>query len=125
MLRNSEAFAGFSVDDIDKAEAFYGETLGLDVQRDDVGLTLRVKGGSTVFVYGKDNHEPATYTVLNFPVSDIDGAVDELRRAGVSLEHYGEEFGQDERGVARSEYGPPMAWFKDPAGNVLSIIETG
>jgi catechol 2,3-dioxygenase-like lactoylglutathione lyase family enzyme len=123
MLRNSEAFSGYSADDLEAAEKFYGETLGLDVAMEDAGLALRIPGRNPIFIYPKDNHEPATYTVLNFPVPDIEKAVDELTAKGVQFEQYGEGFGQDEKGISRGEYGPPIAWFKDPAGNILSVIE--
>jgi catechol 2,3-dioxygenase-like lactoylglutathione lyase family enzyme len=124
MLKNSEAFSGYSVDDLDKAQTFYGGTLGLETNMDpNTGLELRIAGGRPVFIYPKDNHEPATYTVLNFRVSNIDAAVDELVAAGVKFEHYGEGFGQDEKGIARDPRGPAIAWFKDPAGNILSVLE--
>jgi catechol 2,3-dioxygenase-like lactoylglutathione lyase family enzyme len=120
MFRNAKAFSGFSVDDLDKAKEFYGETLGLDVAVRDEGLELRVAGGTPIFVYPKPNHEPASFTVLNFPVDDVDEAVDELTRAGVRFERY-DEFDQDEKGIARNG-GPSIAWFKDPAGNILSVL---
>jgi catechol 2,3-dioxygenase-like lactoylglutathione lyase family enzyme len=120
MFRNAKAFSGFSVDDLEKAKEFYGETLGLDVSVRDEGLELRVAGGTPIFVYPKENHTPATFTVLNFPVDDVDEAVDELTKAGVRFERY-EEFEQDEKGIARNG-GPTIAWFKDPAGNILSVL---
>ncbi|MDQ3880227.1 MAG: VOC family protein [Chloroflexota bacterium] len=124
MFRDTQAFSGFSVDDIGAARRFYAETLGLDVSEDNGMLNLRLGGGGTVLVYPKgEGHAPATYTVLNFPVSDIDRAVDELTARGVRFERY-EGMEQDERGVARGPYGPPIAWFTDPAGNILSLIET-
>lgn len=123
MLRESEAFSGFSVNDLDVAKRFYGETLGLEVAMEDAGLALRIPGRRPVFLYPKENHEPATYTVLNFPVPDIERAVDQLTAAGITFERYGGDFKQDARGIARDEYGPPIAWFKDPAGNILSVIE--
>jgi catechol 2,3-dioxygenase-like lactoylglutathione lyase family enzyme len=126
MLKNSEAFSGYSVDDLEKAKEFYGGTLGLEVSDEPgQGLALRIADRRPVFLYPKDNHEPATYTVLNFPVDDIDRAVDELTRAGIQFEQYGEGFDQDEKGISRGPYGPPIAWFKDPAGNILSVLEEG
>ena len=126
MFKDSHAFSGFSTNDIAKAKEFYGKTLGLEVTEDEgMGmLTLHLAGGGNVLIYPKDNHEPATFTVLNFPVSDITGAVDALTKAGVTFERY-EGMPQDERGIVRgpAESGPPIAWFKDPAGNVLSVLE--
>lgn len=121
MFRNSHAFSGFSTNDTTKAKAFYGETLGLEVTEEMGLLSLHLAGGGRVIIYPKDNHEPATFTVLNFPVDDIDGAVDQLTAAGVEFERY-EGAGQDERGIAR-QYPPPIAWFKDPAGNILSVLQ--
>jgi catechol 2,3-dioxygenase-like lactoylglutathione lyase family enzyme len=121
MFRNSHAFSGFSTNDLARAKAFYAETLGLDVTDENGMLTLRLASGGRVLIYPKDNHEPATFTVLNFPVEDIDKAVDELTAAGVAFERY-EGSGQDERGIARA-YPPPIAWFKDPAGNILAVLE--
>jgi catechol 2,3-dioxygenase-like lactoylglutathione lyase family enzyme len=122
MLKDSRAFSGFSASDIAAEKAFYGDTLGIEVSEENGMLTLKLAGGGRVLIYPKEDHEPATYTVLNFPVADIDQAVDRLTAAGVVLERY-EGAGQDERGVSRSEYGPPIAWFKDPAGNILSVLE--
>jgi catechol 2,3-dioxygenase-like lactoylglutathione lyase family enzyme len=123
MFKDTQAFSGFAVDDLDAARAFYGETLGLDVSTNDMGiLTLHLAGDRPTLVYPKQDFEPATYTILNFPVDDIDSAVDELIERGVAMELY-DGFGQDERGVARNEYGPPIAWFRDPAGNILSVLE--
>ena len=124
MLRDSKAFSGFSVDDLDTARAFYEGTLGLEVEMGESGLALNIDGRPSVYLYPKPNHEPATFTVLNFPVTDIDAAVDQLIAAGVTFEHYAEGFDQDERGIARGQYGPPIAWFRDPAGNILSVIQT-
>lgn len=123
MLADSKAFSGFSVDDLDKAEAFYADTLGVTVERADEMpiLRLRFGGDRHVIVYAKPDHQPATFTVLNFPVPDIDAAVDGLAARGVAFEHY-EGFGQDEKGVMRGR-GPLIAWFKDPAGNILSVVE--
>jgi predicted enzyme related to lactoylglutathione lyase len=123
MLTDNHAFSGFSTDDIPKAKAFYKSTLGLDVTEENGMLTLKFPGGHTVLVYPKgDAHQAATFTVLNFQVEDINDTVDKLVAAGITLERYGEEAGQDERGIARGN-GPPIAWFKDPAGNILSVLE--
>jgi predicted enzyme related to lactoylglutathione lyase len=123
MLKDSDAFSGFSVDDIEKANVFYGETLGIETDMSDAGLALRIPGRRPVFIYPKDNHQPATYTVLNFPVESVDAAVDQLNAAGVQMEQYGPDMGQDEKGIARDPRGPVIAWFKDPAGNILSVLE--
>jgi catechol 2,3-dioxygenase-like lactoylglutathione lyase family enzyme len=122
MLGASEAFSGFSVDDLDVARRFYGETLGVELGDDSMGLSLKLGGGGTVFVYPKRDHEAASFTVLNFPVEDIEGAVDELAGRGVEFLRY-DGFDQDERGIAQPMGGPRIAWFTDPAGNVLSLIE--
>lgn len=121
MLRESRAFSGFSTNDMEKAREFYADRLGLNVTEENGALNLHLEGGGVVFIYPKDNHEPATYTALNFPVTDIDEAVDALARAGIQLERY-EGIDQDQRGIARSD-GPSIAWFKDPAGNILSVLE--
>jgi catechol 2,3-dioxygenase-like lactoylglutathione lyase family enzyme len=121
MFRDSHAFSGFSSNDIAKAKQFYGETLGVDIAEENGMLSLRLAGGGRVLIYPKDNHEPATFTVLNFPVENIGEAVDALTAAGVEFERY-DGMGQDERGIAR-EYPPPIAWFKDPAGNILAVLE--
>jgi catechol 2,3-dioxygenase-like lactoylglutathione lyase family enzyme len=121
MFRNSHAISGFSTNDIGKTKDFYAGTLGLEVTEANGMLTLHLAGGGSVLVYPKDDHQAATYTVLNFPVQDINQAVDGLVAAGIVLERY-EDAGQDERGIAR-EYGPPIAWFKDPAGNILAVVQ--
>ena len=121
MLSDSHAYSGFSSNDIPKAKEFYAETLGLNVTEENGMLTLHLAGGGEVLIYPKDNHEPASFTVLNFPVENIDQAVDRLAKAGIQFERY-EGSSQDERGIHR-EYGPPIAWFKDPAGNILSVLE--
>lgn len=121
MLGDSKAFSGFAVDDIGKAQRFYTETLGLDVAEEHGLLSLRLAGGTTVLVYPKPDHVPATFTVLNFPVDDIEEAVDELVRRGVHMERY-PGMPADERGIMRAE-GPLIAWFTDPAGNVLSVLQ--
>jgi catechol 2,3-dioxygenase-like lactoylglutathione lyase family enzyme len=120
IIKADKAFSGFSTNDIARAREFYEKTLGLEVSEESGMLSLHL-GSSSVLIYPKDNHEPATFTVLNLPVDDIDAAVDELTSRGVQFEHY-EGQGQDDRGIMR-EYGPPIAWFKDPAGNILSVIE--
>jgi catechol 2,3-dioxygenase-like lactoylglutathione lyase family enzyme len=123
MFKSRSAFSGFSTNDIRKAKQFYTATLGIEVSEETGMLSLNWPNGHTVLIYPKDDHEPATFTVLNLQVDDVDAAVDELTAAGVQFEHYGADAGQDERGIAR-EYGPPIAWFKDPAGNILSVIQT-
>jgi predicted enzyme related to lactoylglutathione lyase len=124
MLSGSKAFSSYSTNDIAAGKRFYGETLGLDVSEEMGSLSVSFPGGQRVFIYPKDDHQPATFTVLNFEVDDIDSAVDRLSSAGIRFERYGDEFGQDERGIARDENGPPIAWFKDPAGNIISVLET-
>ena len=123
MLRDSKSFSGFSVDDIDKARAFYADTLGLDVQTGPMGmLNLQLATGARVLIYPKGSaHVPATYTMLNFPVADVERTVDELTARGVAFEHYDME-GVDAKGISRGQ-GPTIAWFKDPAGNILSVLE--
>lgn len=124
MLGKTEAFSGFSTNDIEASKAFYGETLGLEVTDDPSGLGLKLATGGAVFIYPKDDaHEPATFTVLNFPVDDIDATIDGLTKRGVEFERY-DGFDQDERGVMRppAGEGPLIAWFKDPAGNVLAVL---
>jgi catechol 2,3-dioxygenase-like lactoylglutathione lyase family enzyme len=122
MLRNTKPFSSFSVDDLQKAKEFYGETLGVEVKTDAEGLELHFPD-STIFIYPKQNHVPATFTILNFPVKNIEEAVDELTRRGVHFEKYTEgELKTDEKGIFRGD-GPTIAWFKDPAGNFLSVIE--
>ncbi|HET8950948.1 MAG TPA: VOC family protein [Solirubrobacteraceae bacterium] len=121
MLGESKAFSGFAVGDIEAARAFYADTLGLKVTEENGMLTLHLAGERPTLVYPKEDHEPATYTILNFPVDDIDAAVDALMEKGVAFELY-EGAPQDEKGIVR-EYGPPIAWFRDPAGNVLSVIK--
>jgi catechol 2,3-dioxygenase-like lactoylglutathione lyase family enzyme len=122
MLSHTGAFSGFSTNDLAAARAFYAETLGLAVEEGEGMLNLQLGGGQRVLIYPRDDHQPATYTVLNFEVPDIDAAVDELVAAGIELQRY-EGTPQDDRGVMR-EWGPPIAWFTDPAGNILSVIQT-
>ncbi|MEU7001552.1 VOC family protein [Nonomuraea sp. NPDC046570] len=119
MFEHVKAFSGFSVDDIPKARRFYGETLGLKVTEEYGMLTLHLAGDRPTLVYPKNDHTPATFTILNFPVDDIDAAVDELASRGVAFESYPVT---DDRGIARGQ-GPAIAWFKDPAGNILSVLQ--
>jgi catechol 2,3-dioxygenase-like lactoylglutathione lyase family enzyme len=124
MFASTKAFSGFAVDDVDKAKRFYSETLGLKVtvESEDEGLLgLHIGGDAVVLVYPKPDHTPANYTILNFPVDDVDTAVDDLSTRGVSFERY-DGFPQDEKGIMRGQ-GPDIAWFKDPAGNVLSVLK--
>ncbi len=122
MLKDSKAFSTFAVDDVAKAKQFYGETLGLDVRDEMDGLVLQLSGGTEVFIYPKADHTPAVFTILNFPVDDVEQAVERLTAAGVTFERY-DGFDQDEKGIARGDEGPTIAWFTDPAGNVLSVLE--
>ncbi|HSI29925.1 MAG TPA: VOC family protein [Miltoncostaeaceae bacterium] len=122
MFRDTRAFSGFAVPDTDAAKDFYGGTLGLEVTEEDDVLALHIAGGRPVLIYPKPDHEPATYTILNFPVEDIDRAVDDLAAAGVEFESYTGELETDEKGVFRKA-GPPIAWFRDPAGNILAVLE--
>ncbi|MFS0713789.1 VOC family protein [Microbacterium sp. 2P01SA-2] len=120
------AFSGFSVDDIDAARSFYADTLGLDVETNAMGfLEIRLTSGGGILVYGKPDHTPASFTILNFPVADIDAAVDELRGRGVDTKIYPDEtFPSDERGIVRGGGGgPDIAWFRDPAGNVIAVLQ--
>ena len=121
MLETNKAFSSFSVDDLQKAKQFYGQTLGLKVKESKEGLELR-PGEQSIFLYPNPNHKPATFTVLNFQVHDIDTAVDELKQKGVSFEHYEGEIKTDQKGIHR-DGGPTIAWFKDPAGNILSVLQ--
>lgn len=127
MFRDAKAFSSFSVDDTANVKAFYADTLGLNVTEQQEGLGLQLAGGGSVFIYPKgESHSPATFTVLNFPVADIDAAVDALAQKGVRFERY-EGMNQDEKGIARSDgaagSGPNIAWFTDPAGNILSVMD--
>jgi catechol 2,3-dioxygenase-like lactoylglutathione lyase family enzyme len=121
MFTNVKAFSGFAVDDLEKAREFYGERLGLKTSEEHGLMTLHLAGDRPTLVYPKPDHTPATYTILNFPVDDIDEAVDELAARGVRFERY-DGFEQDEKGISRGN-GPYIAWFKDPAGNVLSVLQ--
>ena len=123
MLKDSKAFSGFSVNDLQKAQEFYRRTLGLDVTKEKEGLVLHITGGCKIFVYPKPNHVPATFTILNFPVDNVEEAVDELTKRGVRFEVYNEgDLKTDKKGIFRGG-GPKIAWFKDPAGNFLSVLE--
>jgi len=119
MFEHTRAFSGFSVDDIPQARRFYGETLGLRVSQEHGMLTLHLAGDRDTLIYPKPDHTPATFTILNFPVEDIDSAVDRLAARGIRFETYD---GVDEKGVFR-KHGPAIAWFKDPAGNILSVLQ--
>ncbi|HEX9337917.1 MAG TPA: VOC family protein [Pseudonocardiaceae bacterium] len=120
MFQHTKAFSGFSVDDIPKARQFYGDTLGIRVTEEHGMLTLHLADGERpTLVYPKNDHTPAAFTILNFPVADIESAVDELAARGVTFEHYPNG---DAKGIFR-EVGPPIAWFKDPAGNILSVLQ--
>jgi catechol 2,3-dioxygenase-like lactoylglutathione lyase family enzyme len=121
MFGSTKAFSGFSVDDIDAARKFYGETLGLRVSEQNGMLTLHIAGDRDILIYPKADHTPATYTILNFPVADIEAAVDELSRKGVHFERY-DQVKTDDKGISRDS-GPLIAWFTDPAGNVLSVLQ--
>jgi predicted enzyme related to lactoylglutathione lyase len=123
MFANTKAFSGFSVDDIGAAKRFYGETLGLDVSLEQGMLTLHIAGDRDILVYPKRDHNPASFTILNFPVSDIEAAVDELVARGVEFQRYeGTPAETDDKGIFRAG-GPLIAWFTDPAGNVLSVLQ--
>ncbi len=123
MFHDTHAFSGFSTNDIPAAKKFYADTLGLEVTEEMGLLRLHLGGGGQVIVYPKPNHEAATYTVLNFEVPDVEKAVDDLVAAGITFERY-PDASQDDRGIARDPQGPAIAWFKDPAGNILSVLTT-
>lgn len=125
MFKYIKTFSSFSVNDLQRAKAFYGEVLGLQVTDNPMGLLdLHIEGSSNIMIYPKPNHVAATFTILNFKVENIDSTVDELIRKGVAFEHYGGEIKTDEKGICRGDdRGPNIAWFKDPAGNILSVIE--
>jgi catechol 2,3-dioxygenase-like lactoylglutathione lyase family enzyme len=124
VFADTKAFSGFAVDDLARAREFYADTLGIRTTEEDGLLTLHLAGGERpTLMYPKPDHAPAAYTILNFPVDDIDAAVDELTRRGVSFERY-DGFVQEENGVMRGQ-GPPIAWFRDPAGNILSVLQLG
>ena len=122
VLKNTKAFSSFSVNDLEKAREFYGQTLGLEVSESEEGLSLHLKGDNEIFIYPKPDHTPATFTILNFAVDDVDQTVDDLTQLGVHFQIYNEgELKTDDKGVFRGK--PKIAWFKDPAGNFLSILE--
>ena len=125
MLKQSKAFSGFSVNDIQKAKQFYSQILGLEVKDNPMGfIELNIEGSNRIIIYPKPNHVPATFTILNFPVKNIDEAVDELINKGIKFEQYEEPIKTDKKGICRSGgKGPNIAWFKDSAGNILSLIE--
>lgn len=124
VFKNTKAFSSFSVDDLEKAKEFYGEILGIDISESKEGLSLYPKSSNEIFIYPKTDHTPATFTVLNFPVDDAEQAVDDLTKQGVRFEIYNKgELKTDEKGIFHDE-GPKIAWFKDPAGNFLSVLET-
>ncbi|HEY8319550.1 MAG TPA: VOC family protein [Amnibacterium sp.] len=127
MFEQATTFGGISVDDLDAARRFYGETLGLRIHEGTGGVNVELPGDDHLWVYPKADHRPATFTVLNFSVPDIDAAVDALAAAGVTMTVY-DGFHQDERGIARGRaagYGPDIAWFTDPAGNILAVLQEG
>lgn len=125
MFKDTKTFFSFSSNDLVTARQFYGDTLGLNVSVMPMGLSIQLAGGGKVFIYPKPNHTPASFTVLNFSVEDIDAAVDQLTEAGVTLEKYEGEIETDEKGIHRGggDGGPQIAWFKDPAGNILSVLQ--
>jgi catechol 2,3-dioxygenase-like lactoylglutathione lyase family enzyme len=122
MLASSKAFSGFAVDDLPKARKFYEDTLGLKVSEEMGLLVLHLAGDRNTIIYPKPDFTPATYTILNFPVANVEETVDELTSRGVRFEHY-DGFEQDEKGIARGQDGPTIAWFTDPAGNILAVLE--
>lgn len=125
MFTHTKAFSGFSTDNIQKAKAFYGDTLGLVVKESLMGiLELHIEACTPIIIYPKPNHVAATFTILNFPVPDIDAAVDALMKKGIVFEQYGGDISTDVKGISRNNGGPAIAWFKDPAGNILSLIQT-
>ena len=124
MLKHAKAFSSFSANDIEKAKEFYSKTLALTLLDNPMGvIELHLEGGNNVMIYPKPNHEPATFTVLNFPVDDIEKTVDELIANGVVFEQYEGQIKTDETGISRESGGPLIAWFKDPAGNILSVLQ--
>ena len=124
MFQNVKAFSGFAVDDVPSAKDFYSQTLGLRVSEEYGMLKLHILGGVEILIYPKSDHTPASFTILNFPVSDIESAVDELARRGVRFERYDGLGPPDDKGIYRGQ-GPDIAWFKDPAGNILSVLQEG
>lgn len=127
-FQTTHAFSGFSVDSIDAARTFYADTLGMEVTTNAMGfLDIRLPQGGSILVYAKPDHAPASFTILNFPVDDVEAAVDELNARGVVTKIYDDELGTDAKGIAHGgpDRGPDIAWFRDPAGNVLSVLATG
>jgi catechol 2,3-dioxygenase-like lactoylglutathione lyase family enzyme len=125
LFKNRKVFSSFSVDDVEKAKDFYGKTLGIDISESKEGLSLYPKTSREIFIYPKTDHTPASFTVLNFPVDDVEQAVDNLTNVGVHFEKYNEgELKTDRKGICHEAGGPKIAWFKDPAGNFLSVLET-
>lgn len=124
MFKYKEAFSGFSVDDLEEARSFYEKTLGLTVKDNSMGhIELHLSGNRPIIVYPKSDHQPATFTILNFVVKDIEGTVEGLNKKGVLFEQYEEPIKTNEKGICRNDLGPAIAWFKDPAGNILSVLE--
>ena len=123
MFKDTKAFSSFSVNDLPKAKEFYGHIRGLEVSEMPEGLQMKIAGGGMVFIYPKPNHTPATFTVLNFPVDDIETAVDEVSKLGVDFERYQGDIETDKKDIHRGAKGPLIAWFKDPAGNILSVLQ--
>lgn len=123
MFKKNRAFSGFSVNNIEKAKNFYQDVLGLEVRKSNMGtLELIIEGGNRILVYPKPNHSPASFTILNFPVANIENTIDELKKKGISMERYEGEIKTDDKGIFRGG-GPLIAWFKDPAGNILSVLQ--
>jgi predicted enzyme related to lactoylglutathione lyase len=124
MFKNTKAFSGFSVNNIQKAKEFYGETLGLNVSQLPMDmLELDIAGGTRILIYPKNDHTPASFTILNFPVEDVEAVVDQLKARGVRFESYDDPIKTDGKGIHRAPGVPDIAWFKDPAGNILSVLE--
>lgn len=124
MFKNTKAFSSFSVNDLEKAKQFYGETLGIEVATLSMGILQLNISGTKIMIYPKPNHEPATYTILNFEVDDVEKAVDDLIKLGITFEQYNSEhIKTNEKGIVTGGGGPKIAWFKDPAGNILSVLE--
>ena len=125
MFKDTKAMSGFSVNDLQKAKEFYQDKLGIEVSENAMGiLTLHISGGGKVIIYPKPNHQPATFTILNFPVADLEKTVDELIKLGITFEKYDEPIKTNEKGILKGDgRGPDIAWFKDPAGNILSVLQ--
>ncbi|RFM25654.1 VOC family protein [Deminuibacter soli] len=123
MLKNAKAFSSFAVKDIQQAKQFYGDKLGIAVTEDDMGVLSLELNGVDVMIYPKPDYTPATYTVLNFSISDIDKTVDELNKAGITMLQYDDPIKTDAKGICRNSEGPVIAWFTDPSGNILSVVQ--